>query len=135
MEGYLLRVRRNPPGTADSTDSPDAPFGRGPNMRKSLFGAAWLFIFAVASYDLYFAWHYRAVFGAWELNPVARWAAELYGLRALFAAKALLTGFIVIVGAYCYRSHHPLTTPYTAFAGAVHHFLSLHYLLGYLDGE
>src|SRR5262245_26630000 len=92
-------------------------FAGGPRMRRTQFAAAWLFIFAVASYDLYFAWHYRAVFDVWELNPVARWAADLYGLRALFAAKALVTGFIAAVGAYCYRNRHPLTTPYTAFAG------------------
>jgi hypothetical protein len=102
-------------------------------MRKTLFWLAWLFILGVAAYDLYFAWHYRAVFDLWELNPVARWMAGIYGVRAVIAAKAILIGFVVSVAAYCSRSHHWLTIPYTAFAGAVHLALSLQYILGYLE--
>jgi hypothetical protein len=98
-------------------------------MRRGRFTLAWTFIFAVAAYDVYFAWSYRAYFHTWELNPFARWLADLYGLGAVFACKVVLIGFAGFVAVYCYRCRHWLTAPYTAIVSAVHALLSLHYLI------
>jgi hypothetical protein len=95
------------------------------------FSLSWTFIFAVAAYDVYFAWQYRAVFRTWEMNPGARWVAGVGGLGAVFGAKAILLCFAAGVGACCYRNRHWLSTPYTGFVLAVHLLLSLQYVLGH----
>jgi hypothetical protein len=99
-------------------------------MRTSVFALAWAFVVVVSAYDVHFAWRYRAVFDAWELNPVARWVAGLFGLGALFAAKAALLVFAVAVAAYCQRLRHRLAVPYTLSVSGMHFVLSLHYLFG-----
>ena len=101
-------------------------------MGKVRFSLLWAFIPAVATYDICFAWYYRAVFHVWEVNPVARWLAGLGGLGAVFGFKAVLIIFAGLVAVYCYRSRHWLSTPYTAFVSGVHFLLSLHYLFGQL---
>jgi hypothetical protein len=93
------------------------------------FSLAWVFIFAVAAYDVYFAWQYRAIFHHWEMNPVARWMATIGGIGAVFGFKAVMIGFAGVVGAYCYRCRHWLTVPYTAFVSGIHFLLSLHYVV------
>ncbi|MFL5341324.1 MAG: hypothetical protein ACJ8F7_14355, partial [Gemmataceae bacterium] len=57
-------------------------------MGKWLLAMAWLFILGVTAYDSYFAWHYRAGFDVWELNPLARYAASHAGVGGLFVLKA-----------------------------------------------
>jgi hypothetical protein len=98
-------------------------------MRTSLFAFAWTFVLAVAAYDVYFAWQYRAVFHAWELNPIARWAADLCGLGAVFGIKAAFLAFALGVAIYCHRCRHRLAIPYTLTIGGAHFALSLQYLL------
>jgi hypothetical protein len=97
-------------------------------MRTSWFAAAWAFVLGVAGYDVLFAWHFRDGFLNWELNPVARWAAGLYGLGAVFIAKALAVVFAAAVGMYCHQRRHRLEAPYTFTVGGVHLLLSLHYV-------
>jgi hypothetical protein len=101
-------------------------------MRKSSFCFAWAFVSIVAAYDVYFAWQYRAEFQVWEINPLARWMAHLFGLWTVFGAKALLLGFATSVAVQCYRCRHRLTLPYTMVVGGIHLGLSLQYLLGHI---
>jgi hypothetical protein len=99
-------------------------------LRITLFALAWSFVLAVAAYDVLFAWHYRAGFDEWEMNPLARWAGHLGGLGVVFALKAALLAFALWVGWQCHRRRHWLAVPYTLFACGVHVLLSLHYLAG-----
>jgi len=92
-------------------------------------------VFVVAVYDVSFAWHNRANFQDWELNPLARELGRLHGLGAVFGFKAAGLGFAVLVAAYCYRCRHWLTIPYTVFSSGVHLALSLHYLIGHFQGS
>jgi hypothetical protein len=101
-------------------------------MRPTLFVLAWVFVLGIAAYDVYFAWQYRVAFHEWELNPVARWAAGLYGLGAVVALKAALLTFALGVAWHCHRIRHRLEVPYTLFVGGVHLLLSVHYLVAHL---
>jgi hypothetical protein len=101
-------------------------------MRKRFLVLAWIFVFSVAAYDVYFAWRYRAVFEVWEMNPVARWAAQCYGFGAVCGLKLILLGFAVAVAALCHRYHNRLELPYTMIVSGVHLALSVHYVLGQL---
>jgi hypothetical protein len=101
-------------------------------MRSPLFALAWVFVVAVAAYDVHFAWYYRECFDAWEMNPLARWGARLGGLEAVLALKAGLLLFAVAVAAYCHCRRHWLEVPYTLIVGSVHLVLSVHYLVGEL---
>jgi hypothetical protein len=101
-------------------------------MRITRFALAWTFIAAVAAYDVYFAWRYRAVFEEWEMNPIALWIVRLWGLEAAAGLKAALLAFALGVGAYCHRCRHWLEVPYTLTISAIHFLLSLHYLVGLL---
>jgi hypothetical protein len=101
-------------------------------MRNVFLVLAWCFVLSVASYDVYFAWRYRAVFDVWELNPLARWMAQCYGLAAVFGFKITLLGFAVVVAALCHHYRHRLELPYTLIVSGVHVVLSVHYVLGQL---
>jgi hypothetical protein len=98
-------------------------------MRTALTTAAWLFVLAVATYDASFAWSHRAGFDLWEMNPVAVWAARLFGLGAVLLAKFLCIAFATWVAAYCHQRRHRLEMPYTFLVGILHVALSLHYYL------
>ncbi len=104
-------------------------------MARGLFGAAWMFVLGVASYDACFAWHYRAGFAEWELNPLARELGHLCGFGTVFAVKVATTAFAAGLGLYCYQCRHRLTVAYTACVSGIHLLLSLHYLLCYLLGR
>jgi hypothetical protein len=104
-------------------------------MARVLFGSAWAFVLGVDSYDIFFAWKYRVVFEAWEINPLARGVARLYGFGAIFALKLGTTAFAVGLAVYCYHCRHRLTLAYTACVGGIHLLLSLHYLLSYFLGR
>lgn len=101
-------------------------------MRTKLFFLAWAFILAVAAWDAWFAWQYRAVFAEWEVNPLACWVVDHFGLAAIFTMKAAVVTFATVVAALCHHLHSRLTVPYTALIGVVHLLLSLRYLAGYL---
>ncbi len=104
-------------------------------MARVLFGTAWTFVLGVASYDTYFAYQYRAVFGAWELNPLVRELVHLHGFGTVFVLKAATTFFALGLGVYCYHCRHRLTLAYTACVSSIHLLLSLHYLLSCLLGR
>jgi hypothetical protein len=99
-------------------------------MRTSFVALAWTFVVAVSAYDIAFAWHYRAVFDAWELNPVARWMAHLYGLGVVCWVKAILIAFALWVAMYCHRLRHRLEIPYTFTVWTVHLALTAQYVRG-----
>jgi hypothetical protein len=103
-------------------------------MGRIGFRLAWVFVVLVTAYDIHFAWRYRAGFTSWELNPVARWVATLYGLETVLALKIAAIGFALVVAIYCDRYRHYLARPYTLIVGAVHLCLSCQYLLGYIQG-
>jgi hypothetical protein len=103
-------------------------------MKNVLVAFAWAFVLAVASYDVYFAWQYRAGFLFWELNPLARWIAEDFGIATLFALKLGMLGFAFAVAAYCHYRNHRLELPYTLVISGMHLGLSLHYLFGTIAG-
>jgi DNA polymerase len=98
-------------------------------MKNTLFVLCWAFILFVAGYDVYFAWYYRAFFRDWELNPLARWIAQDYGLIAVFVVKMILLGFIVAVASYCHFRRHYLDLPYTLVVSGIHFLLSIHYVV------
>lgn len=100
-------------------------------MKNMFFALAWVFILAVYTYDVYFAWQYRSAFQLWELNPLARWIANDYGLNVLFLFKWLLLGFVVAVAGYCHLRRHYLELPYTLIISVVHLMLSVHYVIGH----
>jgi hypothetical protein len=96
-------------------------------------GLAWAFILGVAAYDTYFAWQYRAVFDAWEINPLARTVVSRFGLGALFGLKATAVAFAAVVAALCYRCRRRVTAcVYTACVGGAHLALCVQYLVGHL---
>lgn len=98
-------------------------------MRNMIFVFAWTFVLMIAGYDAYFAWQYRAGFHAWELNPVARWLAQGYGLRFVLGLKIALLAFGISVAAYCHFRRHYLELPYTLIVSGIHVLLTLHYAL------
>ena len=71
-------------------------------MRRSLFALAWTFILLAALYDVLFAWQYRDVFDAWEMNPFVRWTAHRFGLQAVFGFKATSLAFAAALAGYCH---------------------------------
>jgi hypothetical protein len=101
-------------------------------MRTRLFTLAWAFVIFVAGYDALFAWNHRELFSLWEMNPVARWVAGLFGLGTVLILKSLAVAFGASVGAYCHHRRHPLELPYTLLVSSVHFALSVHYVVGQL---
>jgi hypothetical protein len=98
-------------------------------QRTVLFAFVWLLIFLSASYDTYFAWHYRAVLDYWELNPFVLWLAGVGGLASVFAFKLFAMVFSAVLAAYCHHRRHRLEIPFTAIIGTAYLLLSFHYLL------
>jgi hypothetical protein len=101
-------------------------------VKNTLLVFAWSFVLIIAGYDLYFAWQHRAFFHIWELNPLARWIAQDYGLTVVFAVKIVLLVFGVAVAAYCHLRRHYLELPYTLIVSGIHLLLSLHYIMGHV---
>jgi hypothetical protein len=105
-------------------------------MSKWMYGLAWAFILGVAAYDVYFAWHYAAVFDAWEMNPLARIGASRLGLGAVVGIKVLILTFAAVVALISHYNRRRIATfLFTACVGAVHLALALHYVVGYLAGD
>jgi hypothetical protein len=97
-------------------------------MKTLLLAIAWTFVLSVAGYDLEFAWSNRADFTSWEMNPLARWIADGYGMLAVFGVKLFFVVFAVGVAAYAHRLRHRLEIPFTVAISAIHLMLSLHYI-------
>jgi hypothetical protein len=102
-------------------------------MRRKLFVLAWAFILGVAAYDTYYAWQYRATFLKWEMNALACWLAQVFGLGTVIAVKALGMVFATAMAIYCHHRRHRLETPLTLIIGCVYLLLTLHYVAGHLD--
>jgi hypothetical protein len=90
---------------------------------------SWLLIAAAALYDGYFAWQYRAALGAWEVNPVARWATDSFGLPLVLAFKAGTVLFAAGTTWYCARRNRTLAKGLTGVAGCLYLVLSANYAL------
>jgi hypothetical protein len=101
-------------------------------MRTKLFVLAWTFVILVAAYDSFFAWDHRDQFAFWEVNPVARWLDQLFGLAGVLVVKIIALAFGALVAAYCQQRRHRLAAPYTLLVSGVHLALSVHYLVGQL---
>lgn len=106
-------------------------------LGTTLFAAAWIFVVLAAAFDGGFAWHFRADFQEWELNPLARRLAVNFGMAGLLTFKASGLVFALAVAGACRRQRHRLTLPLTLVVAAVYLVLSLHYLMSFmpLDGQ
>jgi hypothetical protein len=104
------------------------------SFRTALFTISWLLIFLAASYDAYFAWQYREVLNAWELNPIILWLASVGGIASVFAIKFLSMAFSASVAIACHRRRHRLEIPLTLAVGSIYFVLSFHYLMSYAKG-
>ena len=103
------------------------------SLRTVFFTLSWSFILLAAAYDSYFAWQYRAVLDAWEMNPFILWLAGVGGLTSVFMLKFLATVFSAGLAIVCHFRRHRLEIPFTLVVGAAYLALSVHYLLNLPD--
>jgi hypothetical protein len=102
------------------------------SRRTILFGTAWTLIILSASYDAYFAWQYRAVLDAWEMNPLMLWLAGVGGLASVFLFKLFAMTLSTALAIFCHHRRHRLEIPFTVVIGGAYFALSFHYLLSHL---
>jgi len=98
-------------------------------MGRTAFALVWVGIFLAAGYDSYFAWQYRAVFTAWEQNPLACWAAAAFGLGAVLVFKFVGLTFAAGLACYCRGRRPHLEAPITVIIGAAYGLLVAHYAI------
>ncbi len=96
-------------------------------MKRLWFVLAWTFVSVVATYDALFAWHYRASFSFWELNPFMRWIDQSAGLEMVFVFKFVVLTLATAVAYYCYSRPHLLARVYTPIIVGVHVLLMTRY--------
>ena len=106
---------------------------RAGSLRTAFFACSWSFILLAAAYDSYFAWQYRAVLDAWEMNPFILWLAGVGGLTSVFMLKFLCTVFSTGLAVICHYRRHRLEIPFTLVVGSAYLALSVHYLMGLLQ--
>jgi hypothetical protein len=99
--------------------------------RVAIFGLPWLFIFAVAALDCSFAWQYRGVLAAWELNPLVRWSVATAGLHGVFVFKFLGLIFAMALAWHCCRRRCDLARALTGIIAGAYLLLLVHYAVGY----
>ena len=97
------------------------------------FCLIWAFIVLATAYDMYFAWKYRAVLDAWEMNPFILWLAGMVGLGGVFVFKLFATLFSTALAGYCHYRRHPMKLPLTLIIGCAYFVLSFHYLLAQMQ--
>lgn len=99
--------------------------------RGLLWGCAWLSVFFIAAYDIYFAWNFREELASWELNPLVRWAVDHVGLLAILAFK--FAGLLLVAALVWHsrRQRRSLAHFLTGFVVGVHALLAVHYVVGY----
>jgi hypothetical protein len=97
-------------------------------MRKILLAISWLMISFAAAYDGYFAWENRNDLATWEVNPLARWAAQAIGLVAVLVFKGIVLALGAGTALYGYRRNRRLVWSMTAVVGVPYTVLSLYYL-------
>jgi hypothetical protein len=102
-------------------------------LRTVFFTFSWSFILLAAAYDAYFAWQYRAVLDAWEMNPFILWLAGVGGLASVFAFKLLSMAFSTGLAIVCHYRRHRLEIPFTLIVAAAYLALSVHYLMNLPD--
>jgi hypothetical protein len=103
------------------------------SLRTAFFTFSWSFILLAAAYDSYFAWQYRAVLDAWEMNPFILWLAGVGGLASVFTFKLLSTVFSTGLAIICHYRRHRLEIPFTLIVGTAYLALSVHYLMNLPD--
>jgi hypothetical protein len=96
-------------------------------MRNILLVISWLLISLAAVYDGYFAWENRSDLATWEINPLARWAAQAIGLVAVLAFKALVLALGVGIALVGNRRQPRLVWSMTIAVGLPYAVLSLYY--------
>jgi hypothetical protein len=104
-----------------------------PSFRTVLFSLTWVLILLSAAYDCYFAWQYRAVLEAWEMNPFILWLAGVGGLASVFLFKLCTMIFSTVLAAVCHHRRHRLEIPFTVIVGGAYFILSFHYLISQLQ--
>ena len=97
------------------------------------FGLLWMFVGLVAIYDAAFAWVYRAGLQSWEMNPLARWMAESFGLTAVFGFKFAALAFAASLATYLHVRRRRLERPLTLGISGAHGALFLHYCISFLQ--
>jgi hypothetical protein len=99
-----------------------------------LLTAVWSFVVIAAGYDGYFAWREQAAISAWEMNPVARWAAGSLGVPALIGFKAAGIAFGIGLAVFCHRHHYLVGRRLTAIVGSAYLLLSAYYIVCHVAG-
>lgn len=79
-------------------------------MSSRLTLILWVFVTAVAIFDVGFAWVHRHSFAEWELNPIAIHLASLLGLPAVLGLRLLSLGFGAAIISLAGRSLRNLGT-------------------------
>jgi hypothetical protein len=102
--------------------------------RGILLTAVWSFVVIAAGYDSYFAWREQAAIDAWEVNPVARWAAGALGVQALIGFKAAGIAYGLGLAVFCHRHYHRLGRRLTTTAGSAYLLLSAYYIFCHVAG-
>ena len=98
-------------------------------MRRGiLLATVWSFVVLAAAYDSYFAWREQAAIDAWEMNPVARWAAGALGVQALIGFKAAGIAYGLGLAVFCHRHYHVLGRRLTTTAGSAYLLLAAYYI-------
>jgi hypothetical protein len=101
------------------------------SRRLVIFCLPWLFVFAAAAFDCWFAWYYRGVLAAWELNPLVRWSVEAAGIHGVFAFKFLGLIFAMALAWHCGVRRRLLGPALTGIVAGAHLLLMVHYAIGY----
>jgi hypothetical protein len=102
--------------------------------RGILLTAVWSFVVVAAGYDSYFAWREQAAIDAWEMNPVARWAAGTLGVQTLIGLKAAGLAYGLALAVFCHRHYHRLGRRLTMTAGSAYFVLSVYYVFCHVSG-
>ena len=118
--------------TLRSRPSTVIPWER-PSLRTVLFSVTWVLILLSAAYDSYFAWQYRAVLDAWEMNPFILWLAGVGGLASVFIFKLSSMIFSTVLAIFCHRRRHRMEIPFTLVIGSAYFALSFHYLISHIQ--
>ena len=104
-------------------------------MKKGgLIAVVWTLIVLAAGYDSYFAWSERSGLEHWEMNPVARWLTQSFGLQAVLAFKAAGIALGIVLACYCHRHARQLCMRMTAIVGSAYLILSAYYLSCHVGG-
>jgi hypothetical protein len=104
-----------------------------PTLRTVLFSFIWVLILLSATYDSYFAWKYRVVLEAWEMNPFILWLAGVGGLASVFIFKLFSMIFSTLLAIFCHQRRHRLEIPFTVVIGSAYFALSFHYFVSHLQ--